>query len=276
MTHSLALLAVILALPACHDGHGSGRASEPAITAPAQTTPMTEIGIAVPIAPGKTAAWQSALEVLLGPRYAEYESSRKRFGLTSQTTFLQRTPMGDFALIHLTGPDVHASFHAMSSSKDTWDVKWRELTLDLHGMDFAKGERVLPKVVPAFSMETGDTAGAKQFMFLAPLAPGAADRIRAMTGSVMGARHAEYVRARAAIGVRREAVFLESTSMGGAIVVYWLTDDPAESLKQLAVSIDPFDRWLRGEAEKLHPIPLAAIATIASSNTLIAQYPKQQ
>ena len=275
MTRSLILLAAIAAFPACHDGlHGSSPTPESVTTVPAPKEPMTEIAIAVPIAPGKTAAWRSALDQLLGPRYAEYESSRQRFGLTSQTTFLQKTPMGDFALIHLTGPDVHASFHAMSSSREPWDVKWRELTLDLHGMDFARGERVLPKVVPAFSMEAGETAGAKPFMFLAPLAPGAADQIRAVAGDVMGPRHADYVRARAAIGVRREAVFLESTSMGDAIVVYWLADDPAASLKQLGSSTDPFDRWLRGEVEKLHPIPMDAITGIASGNTLIAQYPK--
>lgn len=273
MTHAIAVLAAIVALPSCHhrrDGHGWGHA--PSATAP--TKAITEIGIAVPISPGKTAAWKTALEELLGPRYAEYESSRARFGLTSQTTFLQRTPMGDFALIHLTGPDVHASFHAMSSSKDAWDVKWRELTLDLHGMDFAKGERVVPKVVLAFSMESGDLAGAKQFMFLAPLAPGAKDRLRAIAGDVMGNRHPDYVRARTAIGVRREAVFLESTAIGDAMVVYWLAEDPAASLNLLAVSSDPFDRWLRGEVEKLHPIPLDSIIEIASGNTLIAQYPK--
>jgi alpha-beta hydrolase superfamily lysophospholipase len=90
----------------------------------------------------------------------------------------------------------------------------------------------------------------------------------------MGARQADYVRARTAIGVRREAVFLESTSMGDAIVVYWLADDPIATLEQLAVSSDPFDRWLRREIEQLHPIPLEAIVTIASRNTLIAQYPK--
>ncbi len=275
MTQTLAVLAVIVTLPACHQGHGPGRASEPATTTPAPTEPMTEIGIAIPIAPGKTAAWQSALEELLGSRYAEYEASRKRFGLTSQTTFLQKTPMGDFALIHLTGPDVHASFHAMSSSKDTWDVQWRELTLNLHGMDFAQGNRVLPKVVRTYSMEAGDTTGAKQFMFLAPLAPGAAERVRARAGEVMGARHADHVHARAAMGVRREAVFLESTAMGDAIVVYWLTNDPAASLKRLALSADPFDRWLREEVAKVHPIPLDAITTIASNNKLIAQYPKR-
>lgn len=273
MTHSFALFALIVALPACHGGHhGAGHTPDPAITN-ARANPVTEIGIAVPLAPGKTAAWQSALEELLGSRYAEYESSRKRFGLTSQTTFLQKTPMGDFALIHLTGPDVHASFHAMSSSKDTWDVKWRELTLDLHGMDFAKGERVLPKVEPAYSMETGDASNAKPFMFLAPLAPDGVARVRALAADLMGSKHDDYVRARRRIGVRREAVFLESTPAGDAAVFYWLADDPIASMNQLAASTDAFDVSLRAEATRAHPIELDMLASIASQNTLIATYP---
>lgn len=263
------LLVAIAVLPACHGpgpAHGGG---EPA--APRTEAVLTEAAIAVPIAPGQTAAWQSALEELLGPRYAEYEASRRRFGLTSQTTFLQATPMGDFAVIHMTGPDVHASFHAMSKSQDSWDVKWRELTLSLHGVDFAEGERVMPKVAPAYSMDSG--VGGRPFMFLAPLGAGGADRLRAVAREVMGGRHADYVRARARIGVRREAVFLESTAMGDAAVFYWVADDPVASLGKLAASTDPFDAWLRREAEQAHPIALAEIAKIASGNKLIAQYP---
>src|ERR1044071_8227343 len=100
---------------ACQHGHARPHAGAPG-------GPVKEIGIAIPIAPGKTEDWRTAIQELTGPRYAEYEASRKRFGLTSQTTFLQRTPMGDFAVIHMTGPDVHASFHAMSESRDKWDV----------------------------------------------------------------------------------------------------------------------------------------------------------
>lgn len=271
MRTALGLTAIAI-FTACHGGHGhgSGQGSEPAR---ASAAPVAELGIAVPIAPGKTVAWQAALEELLGPRYAEYEASRRRYGLTSQTTFLQHTPMGDFALIHLTGPDVHASFHAMSSSQDPWDVKWRELTLDLHGMDFARGERVFPKVEAVYTMESGDASGARPFMFLAPLDRDALARFRALSREVMGARHGAYVRARTQIGVRREAVFLESTPQGDAAVFYWLADDPVESLRLLAASTDPFDVWLRGEAGSLHPIGLDMIASIASSNALVAQYP---
>jgi hypothetical protein len=234
---------------------------------------MTEVGIAVPIAPGKTAAWRRSIEELTGPRYPEYEASRKRFGLTAQTTFLQQTPMGDFAVIHLTGPDVHAAFHAMSNSPDPWDVSWREMTTNLHGMDFNQGERVFPKVSFAYSMESGDTTGAQQFMFLAPLGKDGAARLQVLAPQLMGPRHDEYVRARSAIGIRREAVFLEHTAMGDAAVFYWLADDPKASLQKLASSTDPFDVWLRGEAEKTHPIALAQLGEIISRNELIGEYP---
>jgi hypothetical protein len=262
----LSLVSIYVFVAACHSGH------VPAKTDP----PLTEAAIAVPIAPGKTEAWQQALHDLTGPRYAEYESSRRRFGLTSQTTFLQRTPMGDFALIHMTGPDVHASFHAMSTSQDSWDVKWREMTMDLHGVDFAKGERVIPKVVPLYSTDGAAETSANQFMFLAPLGPGGGDRLRELATEIAGARHVDYVRARASIGVRREAVFLESTSMGDAVVVYWLADDPKASLQRLAASTDPFDVWLRDNAKQLHPLPLDTITAIASANTLVGQYPAVQ
>jgi len=234
--------------------------------------PKTEIGIAVPIAPGKTAEWRRSIEELTGPRYDEYEASRKRFGLTEQTTFLQQTPMGDFAVIHLVGPDVHASFHAMSTSHDPWDVKWREMTTDLHGVDFAKGEKVLPKVSLAYAMDDGHTG--QPFMFIAPLGQDGATRLHSISTELMGARHDEYVRARTNLGIHRELVFLESTAMGDAVVFYWLADDPKASLQSLAVSTAPLDVWLRGAAEQLHPIPLDALAAIAGKNELIGRYPR--
>jgi hypothetical protein len=270
MNRSHLLVASMILVAGCHDGHGHDSALP---TQAAPSGPMTEVGIAVPIAPGKTDAWRRSIEELTGPRYAEYEASRKRFGLTAQTTFLQRTPMGDFAVIHMTGADVHASFHAMSKSPDAWDVKWREMTTDLHGIDFNNGERVFPKVSYAYSMENGDPAGARQFMFIAPLSGDGAARLRTLAAEITGPRHDAYVRARVELGIRREVVFIESTAMGDAVVFYWLADDPKQSLQRLASSTDPFDVWLRGEVEKVHPIALARLTEIASQNELIGEYP---
>ena len=262
------LVAFVLLLAACHHDHHHAAAPP---TEAATSAPLTEAGIAIPIAPGKTDAWEAALHELTGPRYSEYETSRRRFGLTSQTTFVQKTPMGDFALIHMTGADVHASFHAMSTSQDPWDVKWRALTQSLHGVDFAQGERVTPAIVPLYSME--GSAGGTPFMFLAPLGSDGAARLQALAKELATTRHADYVRARTALGIHREAVFLETSAQGEAAVFYWLADEPVASLRALAASRDPFDVWLRDQLAGVHPIPFDAIVAIASANTLVGQYP---
>jgi hypothetical protein len=120
-TMFLALAATLAA--SCHHGpshHGPSDQGPSGHHAPAASQEvLTEAAIAAPIRANRTAAWEAALHELAGPRYEEYRASRTRFGLTSQTTFLQHTPMGDLALIHLTGPDVHRAFHAMSSSRDS-------------------------------------------------------------------------------------------------------------------------------------------------------------
>lgn len=248
---------LLLALVACSHSH--------------PRPPLTEAAIAVPIRAGKTDDWKRALEELTGPRYAEYQSSRTRFGLTSQTTFVQRTPMGDFALIHLTGPDVHKAFHAMSSSQDPWDVQWRKMTLDLHGQDFARTKP--PEVEPLFQTSADEPAAGQMFMFVAPVDPAHVGELRQAAAAINGPRHADYVAARAALGIHREAVFLETSGIGTGLVVYWRADDPVASLRALAAAKDPFDAWLAGVAGHVHPIPVDQLVAIASANQLVATYP---
>jgi hypothetical protein len=231
--------------------------------------PLSEAALAIPIRAGQTDAWQRAIVELTGPRYREYESSRRRMGVTSQTTFLQRTPMGDFALIHMTGPDIHRTFHAMSSSQDPWDVKWRQLTQSLHGMDFAKGDAVTPTIEPAFS--TGDdTAKGQPYMFMAPVVDVAA--FRALAGALTGARRAEYEASRRRWGVSREAVYLETAALGTAMIVYWVAPDPMASLSRMRASTDSFDRWLLSAAAGVHQMNPEQLPI--TSNVLVGLYPK--
>jgi hypothetical protein len=265
--NAIIIVTLTLAVGACHGGADNphGKKQQPV---------MTEAALAMPIAPGKTETWRALLEDLTGPRYDEYVTSRQRFGLTAQTTFLQKTPMGDLALIHMTGADVHDAFHRMSSSQDEWDVKWRQETLDVHGVDFAKGDEVLPHIEAAWSM--GDASSrAPELLFAAPLGAGGVDALRALTKELMGARHDEYSRARRAIGVEREAVFLETTKMGDVAVFYWRAADPQASLRALADSNDPFDAWLRDQAAAAHPVSLAMLVDIASQNVMVGQYPHE-
>jgi hypothetical protein len=151
----------------------------------------------------------------------------------------------------------------MSSSQDPWDQDWRKLTLDLHGMDFAQGKKVMPSVEPLFETSATEPTEGQRFAFVAPVAANKLGELRALAQRWRGPEHAVYAAARAAIGVRREAAYLETSSAGTALVVYWRADNPAASLQQLSGLDD------------IIAIPTAQLATIAGTNRLIAQYPKE-
>jgi hypothetical protein len=187
---------------------------------------LTEAAIAIPIRAGQTEAWQQALAELTGPRYAEYDSSRRRMGLTSQTTFLQRTPRGDLALIHLTGPDIYATFDTMANSEDPWDVRWRALTQDLHGLDFAEGAKVQPKVEPLITTDAIADGTTRAYMFAVPVADDQVATVRALAPELGGARRDAYLASHRALGIAREAAFLETSGLGHLVVVYWQAKDP--------------------------------------------------
>lgn len=254
-----------------HHADGHGHADGQGLgTPPAAQAPLTEVGIAVPIRSGQTEAWQQAITELTGPRYDEYESSRQRMGITSQTTFLQKTRMGDFAVIHMTGPDVRATFHAMAESRDPWDVKWRVLTESLHGIDFAKGEAVMPTIELAFETSSEQAATNRPYMFMAPIADLTA--FRTLASEIKGGKRSAYLESRQRLGIRREAVYLETTGMGNAMVVYWDAPAPQTSLAAMRASTAPFDKWLLAGANNAHGMNLDELPV--SHNPLVGQYPR--
>jgi hypothetical protein len=274
MKRSLVILAVTLlsaaAVAAAHHHTRGHHAPGPEATDDSHAL-ITELAIAMPIAAGQTQAWKDALADLTGARYDEYDASRRRWGITSQTTFLQRTPMGDFAVIHLTGADVGKSLHAMSESQDPWDIGWRKLTRSLHGVDFARGESVRPKVEKLYGMGADTTSSARPFLFIAPVGDEAA--LRALAAQFAGPRHDEYAAARRRIGVQRESVFLQRSSGGNAVVVYWLAEDPKAALSALMQSDLPVDAELRDVAHATHPLPLETLQRTVMRNVLVAHYP---
>lgn len=66
---------------------------------------MPAITFAVPILPGQTEAWKQAVQEMIGPRWSEFEESRRRMGLTREVVSLQQTPEGDYAVVCLEGDD---------------------------------------------------------------------------------------------------------------------------------------------------------------------------
>jgi hypothetical protein len=91
--------------------------------------------------------------------------------------------------------------------------------------------------------------------FIAPLLPGKTETDRAaMVSCWTGDRRADFERSRKALGITREAVFIQSTPQGDFAVVYWEADDVGAAFADMAVSDDPFDRWFRDHVREVHGI----------------------
>ena len=91
--------------------------------------------------------------------------------------------------------------------------------------------------------------------FVAPLLPGKTETERAaMTSCWTGDRKADFERSRKALGITREAVFIQSTPDGDVDVIYWEADDVEAVLNGMATSYDPFDRWFRDLVKDVHGI----------------------
>src|ERR671933_4856 len=90
----------------------------------------------VPILPGKLDAFKQFVRELSGPRKAEHAASRRRLGITQETTFLQQTPMGDMAIVIGDGEGDYAqTTQAIAKSNDPFDVWFREKVKEIHGFD---------------------------------------------------------------------------------------------------------------------------------------------
>jgi hypothetical protein len=100
---------------------------------------MASLAFALPLTPGKTEAWRRWADELLGPRRAEYEASRRRFGITVERAFLQHTPQGDFNVVYLEADDLARAFQQLATSQDPFDIWFREKSQEyFSGLDLSQ------------------------------------------------------------------------------------------------------------------------------------------
>jgi hypothetical protein len=104
------------------------------------TTTRQTTAFAIPLLPGKTDTDRSAMRSCWqGERRTPYESSRKRLGITREAVWIQNTPDGDVAVVHLEADDLQRAFTGMGASDDPFDRWFREHCLDVHGLDLTAG-----------------------------------------------------------------------------------------------------------------------------------------
>jgi hypothetical protein len=98
------------------------------------------LAFAVPILPGKTDADRAAMESCRdGDRKADHAASRTRAGITRESVWIQSTPGGDVAVVVIEANDAGAAMGALASSQEPFDVWFRDVLKDVHGMDLSEG-----------------------------------------------------------------------------------------------------------------------------------------
>ncbi len=92
-----------------------------------------------PVLPGKIDSWKSYIAEMNGPRNKERNESRKKVGLKVERVWLQRTPMGDFAVVYWEAKDMAKVFEILMKSDTPFDKWFRDkILVEIHGMDLSK------------------------------------------------------------------------------------------------------------------------------------------
>jgi hypothetical protein len=91
--------------------------------------------------------------------------------------------------------------------------------------------------------------------FALPILPGQDDLVKSMAESVSdsGGLREEYEESRKRLGIREEKVWVQRTPIGQSIIVYWETEDPQRTLREIASSQDKVDEEFRQVLENAAP-----------------------
>ena len=85
------------------------------------------------------------------------------------------------------------------------------------------------------------------FAFSLPMLPGQEDEVRRIGALVSGSGELRkgYEESRKRLGVSEEKVWLQRTPIGQTLIVYWETDDPQRTLRDIAATQDEFVKQFR-------------------------------
>ena len=91
--------------------------------------------------------------------------------------------------------------------------------------------------------------------FALPILPGQGDAVRSLgeKASGSGPLREAYEESRQRLGITEEKVWLQHTPTGEVLVIYWETDDPQRTLREIAASQDRFDYQFRKLIESTAP-----------------------
>jgi hypothetical protein len=110
--------------------------------------------------------------------------------------------------------------------------------------------------------------------FALPILPGQEDLVKSMGEAVSGSGELreEYEESRKRLGIREEKVWVQRTPIGASIIVYWETEDPQRTLREIADSQDEFDKRFKQVVENAAPA-LDLSQENPLSNELLFEWP---
>ncbi len=94
------------------------------------------VAMAVPILPGKTEQWKKWMKTTMGEKNKEFKESRQRLGIRERT-FLQQTPMGDFAIVTFEGENPETFITRFAQGNDEFTKWFAKGVLETSGMDIS-------------------------------------------------------------------------------------------------------------------------------------------
>jgi hypothetical protein len=91
--------------------------------------------------------------------------------------------------------------------------------------------------------------------FALPILPGREDLVKSMGEAVSGSGglREEYEESRKRLGIREEKVWVQRTPIGASIIVYWETEDPQRTLREIADTQDEVDKRFKQIVEDAAP-----------------------
>ena len=90
-----------------------------------------------PVAPGGEEAMKTWVKQGIKGNKG-HDAFFKQAGITREQVWVQRTPMGDFAVVSMEIADVAKAFGLIATSKDPWAVQFRAFIQKAHGVDVTK------------------------------------------------------------------------------------------------------------------------------------------
>jgi hypothetical protein len=123
---------------------------------------VRSVVLAVPILPGKEEGWRRFVQDLLASGPEGYEGLRRRLGLRAERVWLTRTARREVAFACVEAEVSQGALRRLCASKEPFDAWFKEMLLELHGLDLGRLRQARhdPELIFGRSTETEGGDGA--------------------------------------------------------------------------------------------------------------------